>query len=96
MMNRLEHLLFILAEEGAEVAQRASKAARFGIDEVQEGQPLTNEERIWYEFSDLIAVSEMIQTERGKGGICRQMVQAKKEKVERFLEYSRKMGTLED
>lgn len=59
-MNRTEHLLWVLAEECAEVAQRASKAARFGLDEVQPGQALTNEERLWQEMCDLCAVGEML------------------------------------
>jgi hypothetical protein len=34
-MNPTEHLLSCLAEECAEVAQRASKSLRFGLSEVQ-------------------------------------------------------------
>ena len=59
-MNRLGHLLWILAEECAEIAQRASKASRFGMDEVQPGHALTNEQRIWQEMNDLAAVGEML------------------------------------
>lgn len=91
-MNRLEHLLWVLAEECAEVAQRASKAARFGIDEVQPGQALTNEERIWQEMNDLAAVGEMLIALRGQGGLRRDAVEAKKAKVEKFLLYSAECG----
>lgn len=45
-MKRHEHLLSILAEECCEVGQRVSKALRFGLDEVQPGQDLSNAERI--------------------------------------------------
>lgn len=92
-MNRTEHLLWVLAEECAEVAQRASKAARFGLDEVQPGQELTNEERLWQEMCDLCAVGEMLITLRGQGGLNRVAVDAKKEKVEKFLLYSAECGT---
>jgi len=34
-MNRMEHLLAVLAEECAEVAQRCSKAQRFGMHQKQ-------------------------------------------------------------
>ncbi|WP_347989459.1 hypothetical protein [Methylomonas sp. AM2-LC] len=97
-MNRLEHLLFILSEECSEVAQRASKAARFSMDEVQPGQDLTNEERIFEEMNDVLAIYEMIVTERqGKCGLSRTKIEAKKQKVERFLNYSNKAcGTLND
>lgn len=93
-MNRNEHLLMILAEECAEVAQRVSKALRFGLDEVQPGQDLTNEQRIWNEMNDLAGVSEMLIAARGSGGLCRDAVDAKKAKVERFLVYSAECGTL--
>lgn len=92
-MNRLEHLLWVLAEECAEVAQRASKAARFGMDEVQPGQALTNEERLWQEMNDLCAAGEMLITLRCQGGLDRGAVDAKKTKVEKFLLYSTECGT---
>lgn len=95
-MNRLDHLLWVLAEECAEVAQRASKAARFGIDEIQPGQEFTNEERLWQEMNDLAGVAEMIISFRGKGGLNRAAADAKKSKVEKFLLYSAKCGTLSE
>jgi len=98
-MNRTEHLLSILAEECAEVAQRASKAARFGLTEVQPGQPLTNAERILEEMFDVFAMFEMLTEEECLPDICdgddaRAAMDAKKAKVEKFLAYSRECGTL--
>lgn len=49
-------LLTILAEECAEVAQRCTKALRFGTSEVQPGQPLTNMQRIEQEVGDIVCV----------------------------------------
>jgi hypothetical protein len=93
-MNRAEHLLSIVAEEAVEVAQRATKALRFGIDEVQPGQDHTNWERIEHEFHDLIAALEMAH---GRPlNIRRVLIDAKKEKVEKFLAYSAALGTLSD
>ena len=94
-MTRLEHILWIIAEECAEVAQRASKAARFGLDEVQPGQALTNEERLWGELNDLAGIAEMLISLRGQGGLSRPAVDAKKAKVEKFLKYSAAFGTLD-
>ena len=89
-MNRQEHLLSILAEECNEVAQRATKALRFGLDEIQPEQPYENSERIRKEFADLWAVYEMI----GLDLPSRFEVDAKKIKVEKFLKYSEECGTL--
>lgn len=95
-MNRIEHLLTILSEECVETAQRASKAMRFGLDEIQPGQPLTNEERMWFEFADLTAAVEMVMEERGSSlpESFWEHVAAKKAKVEKFLLYSAQCGTL--
>lgn len=92
-MTKIEHLLWCLAEECAEVAQRASKAARFGLDEIQPGQSLTNEERLWQEMNDLAGVGEMIISLRKAGGLSRTQVDKKKVKVEKFLTYSAECGT---
>jgi NTP pyrophosphatase (non-canonical NTP hydrolase) len=92
-MTRTEHLLTILAEECAEVAQRASKAARFGMSEVQPGQELSNASRLAYEMTDLIAVYLMLT---GFTGIdCESPgVREKRAKVEQFLAYSAECGTV--
>jgi len=89
-MTRDEHLLTIAAEECAELAQRLSKALRFGMDEVQPGQPLSNRERIIEEYTDLIAALEML----GIWTLDRAQIDAKHRKVERFLRYSEQCGTL--
>jgi len=96
-VKRLDHLLWIAGEEGCEVAQRASKAARFGMDEIQPGQALTNYQRIWQEFADLYAAMMMLSEEHADGVIIEdfwEMVEAKKAKVEKFLLYSAECGTL--
>lgn len=48
-------VLTILIEECAEVIQRATKALRFGQDEVQPGQPWSNNCRTSQEIGDLYA-----------------------------------------
>lgn len=53
-------LLTVLWEECCEVGQRASKALRFGILEVQPGQPLTNAERVSEELGDLMGVMDWL------------------------------------
>jgi hypothetical protein len=95
-MTRDEHLYAIGAEEAVEVAQRFTKALRFGGTEVQPGQDMDNRQRILYEFADLLGTMEMLGFNLGIGPLhpLRPWMDAKKAKVERFLEYSASCGTL--
>jgi len=94
-MTKRENLLTCLAEECAEVAQRVSKALRFGLDEIQPGQTLTNAERIAQELNDLVAVAELLEE---CGAVPRNQtiadIERKKSKLAAFLEYSRECGTV--
>ena len=98
-MNRTEHLLSIVSEESHETGQRATKAQRFSLQEIQPGQPYTNAERIMHEFADLTGVIEMLIKE---GHITnnerdfRGRVQAKKIRVEEYLKHSKECGTLQE
>jgi hypothetical protein len=96
-VNRTEHLLTQAAEECAEIAQRCSKAARFGLSEVQEGQPYNNAKRIVIEFGDLLGVLELLENDghidldpRGLDVLK----EAKKKKIEQYMAYAEKCGTL--
>ena len=96
-MNKIEHLLVCLAEECAEVIQRATKANRFGLNEIEPGQDMTNAGRIVQEFYEAKAVVQMLQAE----GVlvldsgCEAIVIAKKkERVMRYMEYAEKCGAL--
>lgn len=93
-MNRTEHLLTILAEECVEVAQRASKALRFGLDEAQPGQPYTNAERIMIEFDDLLAAQSMLQDEGLLPTSDPHRIAGKVAQVEQMLLRSQECGTL--
>jgi NTP pyrophosphatase (non-canonical NTP hydrolase) len=95
-MTRTEHLLTILAEECAEVAHRASKALRFGLEEVQEGQDLTNAERIKEELDDLSAIINMLGEEGALNITPNTLAILRKcQKVRHYLEYSKQCGTLD-
>ncbi len=93
-MKLKDHLLLILIEEGLEVGIECSKSLRFGLhDDYKEIPPI---DRIVYEFNDLIGVIELLQ-ENGvelKGLYNREQIDAKKAKVMRLLEYSKKQGRL--
>jgi len=100
-MNRQEHLLTIGIEECCEVAHRLSKALRFGMEEIQPvgdglhpdgGNPegFTNRERIRREVADLFSVLRMLDLDE----MPSEWLDAKTAKIERFLAYSRTVGTL--
>jgi NTP pyrophosphatase (non-canonical NTP hydrolase) len=100
-MTRNEHLLSILAEECVEVAQRVTKALRFGLAEIQPGQLKTNAQRIMDEINDLLAIYQMVAGENKplfEGSVLewQMALDDKKEKVEKFLKYSTECGTVND
>ena len=94
-MTKTELLLTILAEECAETAHRASKAIRFTPEEIQDGQNLTNAERIKYEFNDIVAVMEILQEQEFFTSIVdRFAIERKKDKLRQYMEYSESLGVV--
>jgi hypothetical protein len=106
-MTRTEHLLTIAAEECAEIAQRCSKALRFGLNQIQQDaddkpeenpQRLNNISRIRMEFADLLGVLNMLNIvglrENDTVVVC--AAEEKQRKVELYLVRSRREGTLSD
>lgn len=95
-MNQIEYLLTCLAEECNEIAQRATKAQRFGVKEIQPGQPLENGERIMVETQEFRAILRMLEahgvldTKEDEATIA-----AKIAKVEKFMHYSIEQGALD-
>lgn len=110
-MNRLEHILTITSEECNEVAQRITKSLRFGLLNIEEGQEDTNLARILEEYTDLVAMLEMLENElknSNNKGINSQTLNLKKihsknyikkqdkiNRVEKYFEISKKEGTLD-
>jgi len=95
-MNRTEHLLTIMSEECNEVAQRITKSLRFGLDETQKDQHFTNRDRIIHEFVDLMSVFSMLVDEENfeEPEDFEQRMVTKKANIEKYLEYSKQLGTL--
>lgn len=99
-MNKQEHLMTVFAEELGEMAmellelqKQIFKAQRFGIDE-QRDIPASNRERIEAEWQDLLGSVVKLR----EVGICLQpdivAIAAKIEKVERYCDYAKSLGTL--
>lgn len=85
-MNETEYLLTVVAEECAEIAQRAAKAARFGLEQIQDSPTenpdgLTNRVRIVAEYNDLIGTLQMLGLDVRNGDLQ----QAKKRKVRHYM-----------
>lgn len=84
-------LLSLLSEECHEVGEaaaqtgiRASKALRFGMNEVQEGQGLTNAQRVLRgyfkmldEFTDVVAMMEMVFADNDMVSISTEILRTK-------------------
>lgn len=95
-MNHLQYYLTKLAEEGSEIAQIALKTSQFGPDEVMPSQPLNNFERCHLELDDLNAIVEELNEKFGFSyAPNRERMEAKKEKVRKYLEFSIHLGMVE-
>lgn len=96
-MNKTEHLMVTLSEECAELSKEISKALRFGLDDKEPGQDLTNREKIVNEFNDLFSVMNMLK-EYGifddKRLLTIEAIENKKNKVLKYMKYAESVGTL--
>lgn len=97
-MNTEEHLLTCLGEEGTEIAKDVSKSLRFGLDDVNCLEPSgpTNRERLVNELNDLEAVRQLCVAHGlvPEDWLDNEKIKAKKEKVLKFMDYARRVGTL--
>jgi hypothetical protein len=104
-VTRQEHLLTIVTEECAEIAQRCTKALRFGLEQVQQDaddkpeenpERLTNRERILREYYDLRAVLGMAGIDAWENSaFSKRCEEEKARKVDRYLQRSKRVGTLD-
>lgn len=93
-MNKIQYLLVKLAEEASEISQIALKTAQFGVHEQCPGLNETNIQRIDQEFNDLVAIVELINQELNSSEIhiCDAFIERKKEKVNKYYNYSIECG----
>lgn len=81
-------------EECCELAHVASKMKRFTPDSDYDG--ITNREKLQKEYNDVLAIVKMLYTEGIDAHDDLELIEAKKQKVEKFLEDSKRLGTLTD
>ena len=99
-MTKTRYLLLCLTEECAEVQKEAMKCLRFGLDSSAEGNP-TNLEKLAMEMIDLLATIQMVvkSTQQTNTSASEEEISKalkhKKDKVERYMEVSRKAGILD-
>lgn len=83
-------VLTILMEECAEVIQRASKAIRFGLAEIQPEQPFSNSTRLALEIGDVLAVIELCQeAEMISTYMPIQRMSVKRGKLKKYMQFSK-------
>ncbi|HIH2744917.1 TPA: hypothetical protein ACYLN4_000583 [Burkholderia lata] len=90
-------LLVAMIRSCSLISKNVAKALRFGLDDAEPGQSLTNARRIEYELVLFLAVTELLET----AGIldlsgARELIENKKAKVLRFMKYAAQRGTLID
>jgi hypothetical protein len=88
-------LLLQLGEECSELSQQISKCLRFGLEDIQPGKTLSNRERLFEEYNDLLAIAEMLHDYDVTFSYDHTKVTAKREKVEKYLEFSRELGLVQ-
>lgn len=94
-MNKTEHLLIILSEECAELSKQISKALRFELDDIEPKQELTYRARIISELADIIGAARLLVDENIIVFPGEDLIEAKKLKVQKYIEYAKNQGTLE-
>jgi NTP pyrophosphatase (non-canonical NTP hydrolase) len=101
-MKKLEYLLTCLSEENGEVIQEVGKAIRFGLDDINPKILESNENAIHREMIDIIAVYLMIFPEHNLIGasnfseVTLNQINAKQEKVKKWMKYSAEKGKINE
>lgn len=88
-----DEILKTLTEEAAEVIQRITKLQRFGRDEIQPGQPLTNAERLACEIGDFAGmVAFAINAGLVPEWVTNENIKIKQERFEKYRQFQRPLS----
>lgn len=97
-MNVGQFLLLKLMEECAEISQRASKQIQFGKTESQNGQGLTNAERLKQELLDLASITRLLHENKELPEVEEEELEVayekKRVKMQKYLDLSHELGQL--
>ncbi len=89
-----EYLLVCLSEELSESAQEVGKCLRFTCNDKHPSKPHTNLEGLSKEFSQVIAVLELLAEEGVNVKIIQSEIDDKKKRLLEYARYSKKLGAL--
>ncbi len=89
-----EYLLVCLGEELSESAQEVAKCLRFTCNDKHPSKTETNLEGLSREFSQVVAVIEMLAEEGIRIKIDQNVIDDKKKKLLHYAKHSRKLGVL--
>ena len=97
-MNKSEYLLTCIIEECSEIQKAISKTLRFGAEDGYPGKRTTNTEDIINEINDLFGAIHLAQDLKilPEELVDTTKIIKKKEKITKYMEYSKKCGTLTD
>ena len=91
-MTEQQHILSCLIEECAEVQKEVTKILRFGLDDGYKGK--LNSKTLNEELNDLMGVIDMLPDFGIKVDITDKDMEAKQQKVKKFIEYAYLKGTI--
>jgi hypothetical protein len=91
--NMVAFLLTYLASESCEVAHAASKVILFGPDDTYDGKYPRSQLTLEAEYNDLLAIVEMLRECGFELRRIPSLIDAKKVKVLRMMEFARDKGT---
>ena len=95
-MNIKDYLLACSSEEAGEISQAVGKSHRFGLLDKNPRSDKTNWVDLRKEVHDLVAVYEMLCVEFDRvETLDRDIIDAKKVKVEHYMNYSVELGRLD-
>jgi hypothetical protein len=93
-MNKTEYLILCLVEELGEVQKEALKCLRFTLDNKAPGSLQSNFEKLKVEWSDVVAIVEMLHEENIKIVTNAELINSKKIRTEYFYEISKDFGVV--
>lgn len=95
-MTPREYMLLCFAEEAIEVAHAASKVMRFTEHDAHTIGGQTNIQKLQSEFSELMAMVELLEEHGIVLKPSRGTITRKKERYSEYEDYSTKLGVIED
>ena len=95
-MNKTDYILLCIAEEAMEVSQEISKSLRFGLNDTHPLYTGTIHERIERELNDLYGAIELLSEYDIVFNPDEKQIAAKKEKIKKYMEYSKQIGKVHE